>query len=141
MKAQIKKQLSIFDKVVEAYRNPNNRGMEIGKNSSTCVYFAPAKNKRCKDKMCAVGMNLNKKQLAYAESNSEDAAGLIEELWNVDLIPKEDYLNGQHKDFWNRVQSFHDDSDHFTKHGYSALGNRDISNVKDAITSGEYIRS
>jgi len=143
MKNQIKKQLGILDKVVEAYKNPNNRGVTKREDGSTatCKYFAPAKDKRSKDKMCAVGMHLNKGQLEWAANNNCSVGSLVGDLHRENLLKSGTFLLGQPTTFWATIQSFHDSDGNFTKTGYSQAGKENIESIKDRIINEKFINA
>ena len=133
----MKTKLNILNDTVKFYSNLSNRAVN---DSSACEYRMEAKDKRCKEKKCAVGRHLTKKQLDVAmETGAAGASDLIMQLFEAKLITDRYYLNGHHQSFWDDLQILHDASENFNKtSGYSKRGKEKIEQIKLKINLNNY---
>ncbi len=134
---KIQDQLEILAHVVETYRNPNNRGFDKDKNN--CMYFVPAKDGRCKEKRCAVGMYLNDDQIMIAANYTCDVPSLLRLLYKKNLLDDPGMLKGHLSCFWQKLQYWHDYNYNFTSHGISKSGRDEIKEIQIKIKLGYYL--
>ena len=104
-------------KETAAYYNINNIAID---EEGSCVYLTSD------NKMCAVGRCLE----SFPQQNSEyNAIDLLKDYGQS--LFKEEY-KGHEAEFWESLQTFHDNINNFTKEGLSKLGEKHIKNLLEA---------
>jgi len=104
-------------------KNPDRRASYGG----SCSYQTPHGNK------CAVGRILNKKDMEYL-----DREGMIDGTSIHDVF---EYLTTKRVTdlpvtFWEKVQSFHDDDEHWNNEGITEEGLRYFNSLLEDIKAG-----
>ncbi len=118
-----KQMLDILNDTVKYYsKDPIGRR---AKQNGACVYVSKS------GKKCAVGRQLNQKDLGYLKRNTR-LSSCLDNIWESLHSRK---VKSLPKDFWERLQRLHDASYNWDKTSISKEGKEMVKNIKTWIKS------